>query len=163
MITSVRKLRVLILSNKEDEKLDAISGNEVMLEINTIIKSIKKSESNIRRYKEKIDSAEEFYESINLFINDFKETIDSHYKQVANYSKMLDKDSTFGNYYELQINKILYGKDNAEINELASNSKTKIIKQINEYEEKIRYEKSNINSCKQKLEKLKSTINSLNI
>lgn len=160
---SVRKLRVLILSNKEDEKLDAISGNEVMLEINTIIKSIKKSESNIRRYKEKIDSAEEFYESINLFINDFKETIDSHYKQVANYSKMLDKDSTFGNYYELQINKILYGKDNAEINELASNSKTKIIKQINEYEEKIRYEKSNINSCKQKLEKLKSTINSLNI
>lgn len=160
---SVRKLRVLILSNKEDEKLDAISGNEVMFEINTIIKSIKKSESNIRRYKEKIDSAEEFYESINLFINDFKETIDSHYKQVANYSKMLDKDSTFGNYYELQINKILYGKDNAEINELASNSKTKIIKQINEYEEKIRYEKSNINSCKQKLEKLKSTINSLNI
>lgn len=160
---SVRKLRVLILSNKEDEKLDAISGNEVMLEINTIIKSIKKSESNIRRYKEKIDSAEEFYESINLFINDFKETIDSHYKQVANYSKMLDKNSTFGNYYELQINKILYGKDNAEINELASNSKTKIIKQINEYEEKIRYEKSNINSCKQKLEKLKSTINSLNI
>lgn len=143
--------------------MGAISGNEVMLEINTIIKSIKKSESNIRRYKEKIDSAEEFYESINLFINDFKETIDSHYKQVANYSKMLDKDSTFGNYYELQINKILYGKDNAEINELASNSKTKIIKQINEYEEKIRYEKSNINSCKQKLEKLKSTINSLNI
>lgn len=143
--------------------MDAISGNEVMFEINTIIKSIKKSESNIRRYKEKIDSAEEFYESINLFINDFKETIDSHYKQVANYSKMLDKDSTFGNYYELQINKILYGKDNAEINELASNSKTKIIKQINEYEEKIRYEKSNINSCKQKLEKLKSTINSLNI
>lgn len=139
------------------------SGNELMLEINTIIKSIKKSESNIRTYKEKIDSAEEFYESINSFINDFKETIDSHYKQVANYSKMLDKDSTFGNYYELQINKILYGKDNAEINELASNSKAKIIKQIKEYEEKIRYEKSNINLCKQKLEKLKSTINSLNI
>lgn len=160
---SALKLRVLILSNKEDEKLGPTSGNELMLEINTIIKSIKKSESNIRTYKEKIDSAEEFYESINSFINDFKETIDSHYKQVANYSKMLDKDSTFGNYYELQINKILYGKDNAEINELASNSKAKIIKQIKEYEEKIRYEKSNINLCKQKLEKLKSTINSLNI
>lgn len=134
---------------------------QIEMEIRRYKRYISCSEQKIDNYNAKIRTLEKNYDKATSAANRMQDYIDSYRRSVLSALNRLDGESTFKEYYNEKLLKIINGREREEIFDDFRKGKQQIVREIDECENQIARERRKINDYNIKISRLKEQRNML--
>ena len=131
---------------------------EIQRKINAYKKKIAVSKNKINTYQKDIKDLETAYNNSLKANNKYQDSLQAHFEKVLRSVHRLDRDSSFGNYYMQKVKSVLNGSDSNRVEEILHETKRRLLKSVQESEDKIQTERNNINYYKRKIIELENQL-----
>ncbi len=138
-----------------------MNKEQIEIEIRRYKRYVNKSEDAIDNYNAKIRKLEKEYDQATTAGNRMQDRLESYGRSVLSALNRLDRDSVFKEYYNQKIRAILEGREREEFFDRIRKGKQDILREIDEYENQIAYERRKIRDYNSKILRLRQQLNSL--
>ncbi|MBR4287074.1 MAG: hypothetical protein IKT55_05150 [Clostridia bacterium] len=138
-----------------------MNKEQIEIEIRRYKRYVNRSEDAIDNYNAKIRKLEKEYDQATTAGNRMQDHLESYARNVLSALNRLDRDSVFKEYYNQKMRAILEGREREEFFDRIRKGKQDILREIDEYESQIAYERRKICDYNNKLLRLRQQLNSL--